>query len=76
MLAVMVYGAYSFAGQVVVLVALAVAATGAGIGALVARRRPWPAVWLAGVVGAIVGFAAGTAAVLGLLAVVFAGWPS
>jgi hypothetical protein len=58
----------------VVLVALAVAATGAGIGALVARRRPWPAVWLFTVVGAIVGFVAGTAALLGLLAVVFADW--
>jgi hypothetical protein len=64
---------YVSSGQIVVLIALAVGAAGAAVGALVTRGRPWPGIWLAVAAGAVLGFVAGVAAAFAVLATMFAG---
>jgi len=72
LLALMTLVLYASSGQIVVLIALAIGAIGAGLGALVTRGRPWPTVWLAVAAGAVIGFVLGVAAAFSVLAAMFA----
>lgn len=73
LLALMTLVLYVSSGQIVVLIALVAGAVGAGVGGLLTRGRPWPAVWLAVAAGAVIGFVLGVAAAFSVLAAMFAG---